>query len=325
MNLLFCFTENWIWPAKVTLYSIAINTPEERFRVYVFYDEFSREKQEDFAQFAATQCRAEVVFIEVSPKLFAGFEMGQWPPISIYRLLAPILLPREVDRVLYLDVDILVLNSLRNFYNSAFDQYCCIAFQDRQFISAKRGIAFPGKQLYANSGTILMNLPKMREIACSSGGLKEYMDNIAYVFHKLHGDTAAPDQDVFNWIFGQYSNVKRDCMEYILVSNGTFQSKPFVEYMEQKAMIVHFLSKNKPWKNTDYNKYTRQLYKRYAAAVGWEISLKRDWKVVLNRGLRIYLKKCIGLFSGHMAMTPQEKMWRESIKNTRKTDRTAAR
>ena len=50
---------------------------------------------------------------------------------------------------------------------------------------------------------------------------------------------------------------------------------------------------------------------RYSAVAGWHASVRKNRKVVLDRGFRIHVKKCIGSFSGHMSSTPQELAWRE--------------
>ncbi|MDY2952276.1 MAG: glycosyltransferase, partial [Erysipelotrichaceae bacterium] len=52
-------------------------------------------------------------FIEIDENEFKDFPISSRYPLEIYyRLFAPLLLPNSLDRILYLDVDIVVINSL---------------------------------------------------------------------------------------------------------------------------------------------------------------------------------------------------------------------
>lgn len=52
-------------------------------------------------------------FLTVQEELFEGFPSSERYPRQIYyRLIAPLLLPRDMERILYLDVDTVVVNPL---------------------------------------------------------------------------------------------------------------------------------------------------------------------------------------------------------------------
>lgn len=52
--------------------------------------------------------------------LRASPESSRYPRQIFYRLAAPLLLPEDLDRILYLDVDTLVINPLRELYAMEF-------------------------------------------------------------------------------------------------------------------------------------------------------------------------------------------------------------
>ena len=52
-------------------------------------------------------------------------------PELYYRLLAPYLLPEEMERILYLDADIIINGSLREFYQQSIDGAYAAFVMDR--------------------------------------------------------------------------------------------------------------------------------------------------------------------------------------------------
>ena len=78
-----------------------------------------------------------------------------------YRLLAFKLLPEELDRILYLDPDMLVLNPVREFYNTDLEGYLyAAAYHDKISVKELNRIRLMPYEIrnYYNSGVLLMNL-----------------------------------------------------------------------------------------------------------------------------------------------------------------------
>ena len=118
MNLLFCINQSFRPLLCQCLRSIVKNGGEEAYDAYILHSDLT---EEDFGAIEAVSDRVHCRFAAVNAKDFEGFpESSRYPRQIFYRLAAPLLLPKELDRILYLDVDTLVINPLRELYAMEF-------------------------------------------------------------------------------------------------------------------------------------------------------------------------------------------------------------
>ena len=103
MNLLFCINQSFRPLLCQCLRSIVKNGGEEEYDAYILHSDLT---QEDMDAIQAVSNRVHCRFVAVNAKDFEGFpESSRYPRQIFYRLAAPLLLPKELDRILYLDVD----------------------------------------------------------------------------------------------------------------------------------------------------------------------------------------------------------------------------
>lgn len=114
MNILLTLDENYLLPCKVMLDSLFASNPAETdVTVYLLHSAIPAEKLEELASFCAA-LGAALRPIAVDAALFESAPTSKrYPKEMYYRLLSPLILPREVERVLYLDPDMLIINPLR--------------------------------------------------------------------------------------------------------------------------------------------------------------------------------------------------------------------
>lgn len=164
---------------------------------------------------------------------------------TYFRLALPDLLPQDLERVLYLDVDLIVNQPLRELYEMDFEEKYFIACHDMTAISAQYVADSqlfaelrdtPGFQ-YFNAGVLLFNLKKLREInsfqliMSQAPGLKEHL--------KFH------DQDLLNYIF--WENIKYvDTKKFNLVARSTFNMGYHYPWVKEHTVILHYAG-SKPW------------------------------------------------------------------------------
>lgn len=126
MNILLTLDENYLLPCKVMLDSLFASNPAETdVTVYLLHSAIPAEKLEELASFCAA-FGAALRPIAVDAALFESAPTSKrYPKEMYYRLLSPLILPQEVERVLYLDPDMLIINPLRplwemDLYGKAF-------------------------------------------------------------------------------------------------------------------------------------------------------------------------------------------------------------
>ena len=130
MNILLSFNSNYFLPALVLLRSLLLNNRWcENITVYVMYLELTEEEIRRFSDAAREFGNGQAVFVRVTEDAFADAPLHlHWiSRETYYRLLAQELLPESVERILYLDVDMIVCGSLEEFYWQDFEGNLLVA------------------------------------------------------------------------------------------------------------------------------------------------------------------------------------------------------
>ena len=104
-----------------------------------------------------------------------NLNMGSFTPYS--RLFIPSLLPKDINKVIYLDCDALIVDSLKKLWETNIDDYCCGAVLDGINTSIKNRLGFKLEENYINSGFLLVNLKKWRENNIESKFIHFMMEN----------------------------------------------------------------------------------------------------------------------------------------------------
>ena len=187
----------------------------------------------------------------------------RWPKEIYYRIFAAQYLPETMDRILYLDSDIIVNGSLQTLYETPFCGNLFIATTNihnplfRRFILWKNGAS--KRHVYANTGVLLMNLSGLRK--------EQSVDEVLNYVRRKKRLLTLPDQDIISTLYGlkialvdnkMYNLSEREIRWY----NRRHAKKIDEEWVERNAKIIHYLSKNKPWKD-GYKGILKPWYERY--------------------------------------------------------------
>lgn len=211
--------------------------------------------------------------ISVGEEVFSNAPVNMYFTKEMYyRLLASKMLPESVDRVLYMDPDILVRGSVEEFYNLPFDDNMLIAMADPpQIMNPKNPDPRPHWQrlgldenaVYINSGVLLMNIKLMRE---RNFDVSEIFD----VINAKSNDLIYPDQDAINVYFHNSMKIWKSLYNY----NPGLQTNEVVKWglskkyrRRENPIIVHFVGPIKPWSVHYRNKYCfeyQEIYKEFA-------------------------------------------------------------
>lgn len=220
----------------------------DQYTAYVLHSDLETEDMDAIQ--SALGKRMKFHFISVPVSLFEGFPTSRRYPQQIYyRLAAPLLLPSELERILYLDVDTIVINSLAELADIPFDGAYFMACTHVRKPLARLNQARLGMELespYINSGVMLLNLPLFRE----------HLDlaEISAFANKKKRILFLPDQDILTALYGDHVKLL-DSLRYNLsdrvlaLHNAEFQQEKLdVEWVRKNSVIVHYCGKAKPWK-----------------------------------------------------------------------------
>ena len=246
-NLLFCVNQKMLGLMSTCLKSLLRSGGYGYYDVFVLHSDLEesiqRAMERDFQE------RVTFHFLRVPEELFADFpETARYPRQIYYRLAAPLLLPRELDRILYLDVDVVVINSLRPFYEVDFESsYFVGCTHTREFLTKLNQARLQSDKAvaYINTGVLLMNLNVLRQVI--------RLEEISAYVREHEKALILPDQDILTALYGDriklVDSLRWNLSDRVLAFyNGAHpKEKRDVNWVRENTSIVHYCGRNKPW------------------------------------------------------------------------------
>lgn len=262
MNLLFSIDDGYVSHLETVLFSIKTNTPDSAFDIYVISDH-QLSRQDELGSFCQ-KLGMNFVPIIVNPEDFANAPItDRYPQTIYYRLLAHYYLPQKINRILYLDADVLCINDLKPLYQTDLAGYLYASAihtnltNTTEVINRIRLQNFESKGYY-NSGVLLMNLAAIRDNVKANDIFNYIRDHVLLL----------PDQDVLNALYGdKIKSVPDQLYNFDARKLATYQTISFgqwnLEWVINNTVILHYCGRDKPWKiNMNHGKFTA-LYKHY--------------------------------------------------------------
>ena len=247
-HILVTLDRNYLKVLSVMLYSLSQSDPEGVYTVYVVNNTLT---EEDFASLSALLPRTELVNVRVPEDLLQNAPVSdRYPTEMYYRLFAARYLPQQLERILYLDPDLVVLHSLRSLCQIDFDGKLFAAashIESRTFRELnRRRLHLSEHAKYLNSGVMMMNLALLR---------KESPQTIIDYIQSHKATLLLPDQDVLNALYADRT-VPLDPLvynlgeKYLRLKNLHLPpaEKLTLDWVRSNTAIVHYYGRNKPWK-----------------------------------------------------------------------------
>ena len=168
INIAICIDDNYCQHINPMVYSIEKNT-RERARIHIVYYKLKAESLENIIKLNELLTNVELKLCKVREYQYdwlSKFKENRLPTEAYFRLLLPELLP-DVKRILYLDVDMLILDSLGELYRTDLGNNILGVVRDFPFTNDKSSWSYfllgEFGNRYFNSGMLLMDLVAMRE------------------------------------------------------------------------------------------------------------------------------------------------------------------
>lgn len=292
MNIVCCIDRNYVMPAGVLITSICINNPDAQIAFHIVCNpNVTRQDKDDLTQIVEKHGN-NLLFYGVDERMLSSFTVGkagQSPHITIatyYRLLLPLILPEKIDKILYLDADIIVRGNLMPFYDSDIEGYAVGAVTDMSsgLITMFNRLRYSERLGYFNAGVLLINLKYWREHnifgECFEFA-KNYPDRI-----KFH------DQDILNYVLRERKKFFpltynfQDTFMYDLPSISLEKYEDELLATEKNPVVIHYIMK--PWFKKCIHPYKGEFLK-YKALTKWRkqhlvpLTFKEKIKLLLGR------------------------------------------
>jgi lipopolysaccharide biosynthesis glycosyltransferase len=217
---------------------------------------------------------------------------------TYYRLLLARILPPEIDKIIYLDSDLVVLGNLNKLWEMEIGNNYVLAAQDSgiPYVSAPYGIkkyeelGIPPTQKYFNAGVLVLNIAKWRS---ENIDIKLFQYLETYREHIQHHD-----QEAMNAVFvGKWAELKPQWNQTPnFFTYSSWQESPYQELDYSDAVnnpcIVHFASISKPWNSFEKHPY-RDLFFEYLDMTDWS-----GWRLNFRRRLQRKVLRTFKQFAG---------------------------
>ncbi len=192
---------------------------------------------------------------------------------SYFRLFAQFYLPETLDRILWLDSDIIVKGTLSDLYYSSFEGASLIAFSNmdekKDYNRHLLRLGLTLEKPYFNAGVMLLNLEYLRN--------KTTMTYILDFCRKNASRLRFEDQDVLNLIYHDSALVLND-QHYNCMVNAPHDFSSTM--IAKEAAIIHYAGRQKPWLIQWQNEFSHFWWNvrreeglrfgdRWALALGW--------------------------------------------------------
>lgn len=247
MNILVTLNKGYVKVLAVMLKSLLLADRDNNFDVYVMNTSLTAEDF-DYLNGYLSCDRLKLIDIKADNSMLAQAPVTDRYPLEMYyRIFAASFLPADVDRVLYLDPDLVVLKPLDSLYNTDMgDNFFAAASHVGNILTKVNNLRLntEDNSPYINSGVMLMNIEQLRKE-------QDYEQVLDYIDrHKAF--LLLPDQDVISALYSDRI-IKVDPLVYnmterLLLHPDTVERGVDMAWIAQNTAIIHFCGRNKPWK-----------------------------------------------------------------------------
>lgn len=277
INVVFISDNNYIIPVSVAITSLKLHFNKNyTYNIYIICEDMDNDNitmlnelnEENFFIHSINLGKSEYHYLE---KKYSKVTSASIQKFNIATILS------NLNKVLYLDGDIIIQDDLVNLYETNIESFYCAAVPDgprKKILNGNKKHKFSIRPNYFNSGVMLLNLSLLRR-----DNVPEKLMN-----YRQHGYNYFMDQDAFNVVFGgkvyllpYYYNVLLHIIMPFWEINSIYELSEFysmkiVDSYERyldNGIIIHYTFQ-KPWKYYDIpqaEKWSFYYYKSPFSAI----------------------------------------------------------
>ena len=265
INIVFACDSNYAQHAAVAMMSILKNTADPARIVFYLLDDQMDAAIKEKIRVSMEQAHAEIHFCEVDASRFAEFFVsGQLSRAAYFRMEMGKLLPDSVEKVIYLDCDLLVFDDIAELWDCDMNSHPLAAVMDLGIMASSKDwrgkqeqLGFSSDDIYFNSGVLMVDLKSWREhdygrqaeqLASQNKYRHHDQDALNKLFHRnwqpvpLRWNVIPPVWYLFIKILRR-RNFRRLAME-----------------ARKHISILHYAGGYKPWEYETYDAFNARYY-----------------------------------------------------------------
>lgn len=265
INIIFATDNNYAQHTAVAMASVLLNTKQpEKVRFFVIDDEIKEESKEKIST-TVEKLKGHIEFLKIkNSSLEQCFVSGEISRTAYFRIDIANILDKSIEKVIYLDCDLLVYDDITELWNFDMQGKPVAAVCDLGIMASARirkqkhdciGLQFD--KPYFNSGVLLMDLKQWRE----NGYAKEIIDIVT------HNRLPNHDQDALNKYFSsnwQAMPLRWNVIPPVFNMFLKIVLKPDLRKLAIEAKrnpaIFHYAGGYKPWEYEIHEGFNEKYY-----------------------------------------------------------------
>ena len=289
MNIVLASDDNYVPLLTISIVSFLENNQNDFEEINVFIIKNTVNKYDCNVSFVKSKN------IENLSSKIVSLERDNIASFTTYsRLFIASLLPDDIDKIIYLDCDILIVDSVKQLWDEDISDYYCAGVLDCCNTTVQEMLGISEEDNYINAGALYINLKKWREDNVEENFIEFIMNNQNRYYQH--------DQGIINDTFK--NKIKIISPKYNL--QGYFQYMPYkiskkfsgidyeyyskgiVDDARQNPVFLHFCGANffRPWQNEKHPFVN--VYKKYAKLADCESVMESSAN--FNSKLRLFQK-----------------------------------
>lgn len=259
-NIVFAIDSNYLEQIRVAIISILNSNQGKSFIFHILHSDLSFWQQKKLTRFISKR-RGKCYLYCISSAMVKNFLTNEEYPslVCLYRLLISDLLPKETEKVLYLDADTVICDDLASLFSINLNNKAVGAikslYSDRECVR----LGIEKGSGYFNSGVLLIDFQKWSKLEIKQQTIDYFQRNLGR--EKVW---QYPDQDVLNTLFqGEWHEL--DPKYNVYSCCWWFKPDELSEEQRRAVLdpsIIHFVGAEKPWLSHDYKPY-REIYQKF--------------------------------------------------------------
>ena len=291
INILTSINKEYISHMGAMFTSVLENSSNiENICLGIIHSELVDDEQKEINNFFKEKYEVSIDFYKVDENEFSDLPIiAEHLQIETYfRLAIPKIVSEEINKVIYLDSDMIIRNDISNLWNTDVEN-CIVGAVINPLNDGNtylyKGLGLNNSSDYFNAGVLLINLKEWRR--------REFNKEINNFIEKNQGSIIYADQDALNGaINGSWKriderwNMTNNLLDIDL--EFQYQLSRTLKEITENPYIVHFTGRSKPWHLFCWHPF-KEEYKKYAKLTPWnknqlESSNNRNSKEIIVFG-----------------------------------------
>ncbi|MCI5150590.1 MAG: glycosyltransferase family 8 protein, partial [Candidatus Electrothrix sp. MAN1_4] len=291
-NIVFAFDEGYAQHFCVAYCSLLENNNNIKFKTYIIYSDLSDGTINILNKFSS-RFEQKIEFINIDDTILSGLSVGyHFQKSNYYRLLIPEVI--HVDKILYLDSDIIINSSIQELLEIDISDHYLAAVAGANF-DRHEELQMANDAKYFNSGVMLINVKKWADSKLHKKAIKFAKENPQAV--KFVDQCAL--NSIVNGVWLPLMPIWNQQASFFEHIDFTYFTEDKIEHALNHPAIIHYTGSSKPWHYLNKHPY-KKLYWHYLKKTPYRNYRPEDYclgnifKKHIPLPIKKYIKKQLG-------------------------------